>query len=559
MNYNKYRQSEIFRFPERTWPDRVHEKAPVWCSVDLRDGNQALTEPMTVDEKIEYFSELINLGFKEIEVGFPSASAIEYDFIRKLSEEKMIPDDVTVQVLVQCREHLIQRTLEAIDDIRNVIIHIYTNISTVQRKLVYGKTKDEIIEMAVTAAKSIKDFAEKHEGTVALEYSPESFTETEPEFAAEVCNAVIDAWEPSEDRRIIINIPATIENSTPNVFADKTEWISGHLKKREYVVLSVHPHNDMGTATAAAELALLAGAQRIEGTLFGNGERTGNADLINVACNLMAQGIDPELDVTDIPGIRRMYERLTKMKVAERHPYAGELVFTAFSGGHQDAINKVLTSRRNREDEKWNVPYLIIDPADVGRVYEPLVRINSQSGGGGVAFIMETYHGFKLPKGMRSDFAAIVQAKAETEGELEPDRIMQLFKQNYLDMKSPYHFRACRMEDIRAAADDNFHTVANVEYEYRGEPFTFTAKGNGPIDAVKTGLQNVVGHKLRILDYSEHALREGSNAQAAAYIHLMNPATGSVTYGVGVSQSTTRASIRAIFGALNRLIEMDGE
>lgn len=557
MNYSKYRPLKNCEITERKWPSRVLEKAPIWCSVDLRDGNQALIEPMVVEEKIEFFKKLLELGFKEIEVGYPSASGIEHDFIRQLVERNLIPDDVSIQVLAPCRERFLEKTFETVEGIKNVIMHIYTNTSPMQREYVYCKSKEEIMDMAVAAVQKVKNFAETFPGKVTLEYSAESFTETEEEYAVEICNAVIDAWQPDADNRIIINLPATIENATPNIFADKVEILSESLHCRENVILSVHPHNDRGTGIAATELALLAGADRVEGTLFGNGERTGNVDIITLVCNFMAQGIDPKIEIGDIVELRRFYERLVKMKVSERHPYAGELVFTAFSGGHQDAINKVMSVNREHASDYWNVPYLVVDPADVGRVYEPIVRINSQSGGGGVAFILESYHGFKLPKGMRSEFADIIQKVTEIEGEVEPDRIMAEFKANYLDRKEPYHFVSCRMEDVKAAADDNYHTIAEVEYSFKGETRTFSAKGNGPIDAVKTGLQNEIGHKLRILDYSEHALREGSNAQAAAYIHLLNPVTGKVTYGVGVSSSTTRASIRAIFSALNRLLAME--
>ena len=553
MNYKRYKKPQAFIKEDRKWPSKTIDKAPIWCSVDLRDGNQALIEPMVVEEKIEYFNRLTEMGFKEIEVGFPSASAIEYDFIRHLVERRLIPEDVRIQVLTQCRPHILEQTLEAVKGIKNVIIHIYTSTSPIQRRLVYCREKQEIIDMAVEAAQRVRKFAQTFEGNVMLEYSAESFTETEPEYAVEICNAVIAAWEPEEDRKIIINLPATIENSTPNVYADKIEWVSERLSCRDRVILSVHTHNDRGTGIAATELALLAGAQRVEGTLFGNGERTGNADIVTLACNLMAQGTDPELDMSDMPSLRRFYERLIKLNLPERQTYVGDLVFTAFSGGHQDAINKALEDRRKNGGEYWNIPYLTIDPADIGRIYEPIVRINSQSGGGGVGFIMETYHGFKLPKGMRNEFANLIQKLSEEEGEIDADRIMWEFKKNYLDMKEPYHFRSCRMEDIKAASDDNYHTVGEVTFTDHSVERTFNAKGNGPIDAVKIGLQRELGRKLRILDYSEHALREGSNAQAAAYIHLMDSVTGKITYGAGVSSSTTRASIRAIFSALNRM------
>lgn len=552
MNFQRYGRKPAIELADRKWPNRRIEKAPIWCSVDLRDGNQALMEPMAVEEKIEFFNLLTKLGFKQIEVGFPAASAIEFDFIRQLVDRKLIPEGVQVQVLTQCRDHLIDRTFEAIEGIRDVIFHIYNNTSELQRNVVYGVSREEIRDMAVNAARRVKSFSKSFDGHIMLEYSPESFTETDPEFALSVCNAVIDEWQPSPEAPMVIDLPATVESSTPNIFADRIEWMSRYLSRRDSVVLSIHPHNDRGTGVAASELALLAGAERIEGTLFGNGERTGNADIITIACNILSEGVDPRLELSDLPHVRRIYESLVKLPVHERQPYAGDLVFTAFSGGHQDAINKGLKAME-QGNGIWNVPYLPIDPADVGRIYEPLVRINSQSGMGGVAFIMETYHGFKLPKGMRREFSDIIQAMSENEGELDPERIMDEFRHSYIDMKEPYHFRSLKTEDVPAATADNFHTVAEVTYTDRGIEKTFTGKGNGPIDAVKIGLQKELGRNLRILDYSEHALREGSNAQAAAYIHLLEPATGKVTYGVGVSSSTTRAAIRAIFSALNRM------
>ncbi len=556
MNCSRYRRSTLPPVTKRRWPENTIDKAPIWCSVDLRDGNQALMEPMVVEEKIEFFEMLLKLGFKDIEVGFPSASQIEYDFIRQLVDRKLVPDDVKIQVLTQCRDHLLEKTFEAVRGIKNVIIHIYTNTSKLQRDVVYKLSKEEIREMAVKATLKVREFADSYDGNVSLEYSPESFTETESEYALEMCNAVIETWKPTEKNPVIINLPATIENNTPNVYADRVEWICDRLLNRDRVIVSIHPHNDRGTAVAASELALMAGADRIEGTLFGNGERTGNVDLLTIAYNMMSEGVDPELHIEDITAIRKTYENLVKMNVHDRHPYAGDLVFTAFSGGHQDAINKGLSALKERNDNLWEIPYLPIDPADIGRIYEPIVRINSQSGKGGVAFILETFNGFKLPKGMRKEFSDIIQPITEAEGEVTPDRIMAEFKANYIDMKAPYHFRMARMEDIPAASSDNFHTIAEITYTDHGVEKTCSSRGNGPIDAAKTGIQNALGRNIRILDYSEHALREGSNAQAAAYIHLMDSVSGLTTYGVGVSSSTTRASIRAIFSALNRMEKM---
>ncbi len=558
MNYRRYRRNPLPEIEQRKWPSKTIDAAPVWCSVDLRDGNQALMEPMAVEEKVEFFEMLVKLGFKEIEVGFPSSSQIEFDFVRQLVDRKLIPDDVWIQVATQCRPELIDRTLESIAGTKQAIVHIYANTSKLQRETVYKLSRDEIRIMAVNAAGRVRDFEKTFSGRIRLEYSPESFTETEQDYALEVCSAVIGAWEPDRNRKIIINLPATVENNTPNVFADRIEWMSERLACRDNVILSIHPHNDRGTAVAASELALMAGAQRIEGTLFGNGERTGNVDLLTIAYNMFAEGVDPKLNLEDIVAIRRTYENLCRMDVPQRHPYAGDLVFTAFSGGHQDAINKGFKAMQTRGDGLWQVPYLPVDPADIGRIYEPIVRINSQSGKGGVAFIMETYHGFKLPKGMRKEFSDIIQAITEAEGEVDPDRIMWEFKRNYIDMKEPYHFKKAKMEDVPAAALDNFHTLAEIVYTDHGEEKTFNSRGNGPIDAVKTGIQKALDRKLKILDYSEHALGEGSNAQAAAYIHLMDTASGLITYGVGVSSSTTRASIRAIFSALNRMEVMKG-
>lgn len=554
LNYKRYKRRPSVNLPDRQWPSNEIHEAPVWCSVDLRDGNQALIEPMVVEEKIEFFSMLVELGFKQIEVGFPSASQIEYDFLRQLVDRKLIPDDVTIQVLVQCRQHLIEKTFESVEGIKNVIIHIYNPTSALQRDVVFNMGREEIKQIAVNAAVMVKSFKEHFPGRLVLEYSPESFTDTELDFALEVCNAVIDVWQPSVSDKMIIDFPATVETNTPNVFADQIEWMSRHLKKREAIVLSIHPHNDRGTGVAITELGLMAGACRVEGTLFGNGERTGNVDILTLAYNMMSQGVNPGLDIENVVKIKEIYERLCKLKVPERHPYAGALVFTAFSGGHQDAINKGMKAMNERKSEYWQVPYLPVDPVDIGRVYEPIVRINSQSGMGGVAFIMETCHGFKLPKGMCKEFADIIQQISETEGgEVDAGRIMWEFKQQYIDMKEPYHFRRCRMEDISALAKDRYHTLAEVVYSDHGVEKMFTAKGNGPIDAAKSGIQTELSRHLRILDYSEHALREGSNAQAAAYIHLMDSDTGVTTYGVGVSSSTTRASIRAIFSALNRM------
>lgn len=551
MNYKRYQRVPVMNYPEREWPNKEIQKAPIWCSVDLRDGNQALVEPMVVEEKIEMFNMLVQMGFKEIEIGFPAASQIEFDFLRQLVERRLIPDDVTVQVLTQCRDHLLKRTFESIQGIPKAVVHIYNSTSTLQRDVVFHMDRDEIKQIAIDGVDMVKKYMKDYDGKVILEYSPESFTGTEMDYALDICNAVQRAWGPTPDNKMIINLPSTVEMTTPNVFADQIEWMSKHLENRESIVLSVHPHNDRGTGVAAAELAMLAGADRVEGTLFGNGERTGNVDILTIAYNMFSQGIDPELEIGDIKKIAEVYERCTKMHIDPRHPYAGKLVFTAFSGSHQDAINKGMHALMERKSEIWQVPYLPIDPSDIGREYEPVVRINSQSGKGGVAFVMDSFFGFKLPRGMHKEFADVIQKIAEKQGEVAPDQIMEEFRIEYLDRKEPYHFRKCKITDFESG--DQFTTVAVVTYSNHGETKQFEGVGNGPIDAVKRGLEEELGISIKVLDYSEHALTSGSGAQAASYIHLMDQKTGKVTYGVGISSNITRASLRGIFSAVNRL------
>lgn len=551
MNYKRYQRVPVMNYPEREWPNKEIEKAPIWCSVDLRDGNQALVEPMVVEEKIEMFNMLVQMGFKEIEIGFPAASQIEFDFLRQLVERRLIPDDVTVQVLTQCRDHLLKRTFESIQGIPKAVVHIYNSTSTLQRDVVFHMDREEIKQIAIDGVDMVKKYMEDYDGKVILEYSPESFTGTEMDYALDICNAVQRAWGPTPDNKMIINLPSTVEMTTPNVFADQIEWMSKHLENRESIVLSVHPHNDRGTGVAAAELAMLAGADRVEGTLFGNGERTGNVDILTIAYNMFSQGIDPELEIGDIKKIAEVYERCTKMHIDPRHPYAGKLVFTAFSGSHQDAINKGMHALMERKSEIWQVPYLPIDPSDIGREYEPVVRINSQSGKGGVAFVMDSFFGFKLPRGMHKEFADVIQKIAEKQGEVAPEQIMEEFRIEYLDRKEPYHFRKCKITDFESG--DQFTTVAVVTYSDHGETKQFEGVGNGPIDAVKRGLEEELGISIKVLDYSEHALTSGSGAQAASYIHLMDQKTGKVTYGVGISSNITRASLRGIFSAVNRL------
>ena len=554
LNYRRYQRVPVVSLPDRQWPNKEIEKAPVWCSVDLRDGNQALIEPMVVEEKMEFFRMLVKLGFKEIEIGFPSASQIEYDFLRQLVERKMIPEDVTVQVLVQCREHLIERTFEALQGVKRAVVHIYNSTSTLQRDVVFHASKEEVKQIAIEGTKLVQKYAKDFPGEIILEYSPESFTGTELDYALEVCTAVQDIWQPTPEKKMIFNLPATVEMNTPNVYADQIEWMHRNFKNRDSIILSVHPHNDRGTGVAITELALLAGADRVEGTLFGNGERTGNVDILTIAYTMFSQGINPELEIENITEIAEVYERCTKLPIPARHPYAGKLVFTAFSGSHQDAINKGVQAMKERDSKIWQVPYLPIDPADIGRVYEPVVRINSQSGKGGVAFIMDTYYGFKLPKGMHKEFADKIQVIAEAQGEVAPEQIMSEFRKEYLDKKEPLHFRRISVGETHKE-NDEVETQVELVYTDRGIEKALTAAGNGPIDAVLTGLRRETAHTYKVLDYTEHSLGLGENAQAAAYIHMLDTESGATTFGVGISSNITRASIRGIFSAINRLQE----
>ena len=552
LNYKRYKRVPVLNYPERQWPNKEIQKAPIWCSVDLRDGNQALIEPMVVEEKIEFFKLLVKLGFKEIEVGFPAASQIEYDFLRTLVEQNLIPDDVKVQVLIQCREHLIKRTFEAIQGCKNVIIHIYNSTSTLQRDVVFDMNREEIKQIAIDGTEMVKKYMKGFDGNIQLQYSPESFTGTEMDFALEICEAVKDVWQPTVENPIIFNLPATVEMTTPNVYADQIEWMSTHFTDRDKIILSIHPHNDRGCGVAASELALLAGADRIEGTLFGNGERTGNVDVLNIAYNMFSQGINPELDIENVNEIIEIYERCTKMDIDPRHPYAGKLVFTAFSGSHQDAINKGVHALEQRKSPYWEVPYLPIDPSDLGRKYEPIVRINSQSGKGGVAFVMDHYYGFKLPKVMHKELADEIQAISERQGEVSPSQIMDKFREMYINAKYPLHFRKMRTEDISEIVE-GYDTKVVLTYTFKDELKTIEGFGNGPIDAVKHALCNQGGFKTKLTMYEEHALTTGSDSQAASYIELMNSETGERAFGVGISSNITRSSVRAIFSAMNRL------
>ncbi len=549
--YKKYIPFQQIRMENREWPDKTITKAPIWCSVDLRDGNQALVDPMNLEQKLEFFHALCDMGFKEIEIGFPSASETEYEICRELIEGNHIPDDVTIQVLVQAREHLIRKTFEAVKGAKNVIVHFYNSTSTLQRKVVFKKDMDGIIDIAVEGAKLIKELIDGYEGDTKfrIEYSPESFSGTEIDNSVRICQAVMDVFGPTPENPIILNLPNTVEMCTPNTYADQIEYFIKHIKNRESAIISLHPHNDRGTGVACAELALLAGADRIEGTLFGNGERTGNLDIVTVGLNMYTQGVDPELDFSDLPKYREIYERCTKMKINERQPYVGDLVFTAFSGSHQDAINKGFAYARETGSDKWEIPYLPIDPADVGRQYEPIIRINSQSGKGGAAFIMQNNFGYELPKAMHPEFGALVKAECDKLGrELSPKELMEVFTRNYIDIEQ-------KLWLVR-------HVITNVDHEkatFRGiihlvkenKDLEIYGEGNGPIDAFFKALKTIGIRGFEFVNYSEHAISEGSDSRAISYIELKTPA-GKHVFGVGISHGIFKASVRGIICAINR-------
>ncbi|EKQ57018.1 MULTISPECIES: 2-isopropylmalate synthase [unclassified Clostridium] len=552
LNYKKYKRFETIKLKGRTWPDNEITKAPIWCSVDLRDGNQALINPMTVEEKVEFFNLLVKLGFKEIEVGFPSSSQIEYDFLRKLVDENHIPDDVVVQVLTQARPHLIKRTFEALKDVKQAIVHIYNSTSVLQRDVVFNMSKEEIKEIAIEGTKLVKKYSESFDGKIFLEYSPESFTGTEVEYALEICDAVLDTWGAAKDNKVIVNLPSTVQMDTPNVYADQIEWMCRNFKDRERVIVSVHPHNDRGTGVADAELAMLAGADRVEGTLFGNGERTGNVDILTIAYNMFSHGVNPELNLENVNEIIEVYERCVKIPVHVRHPYAGNLVFTAFSGSHQDAINKGMKKYQERHDNIWQVPYLPIDPSDLGREYEALVRINSQSGKGGIAFVMDHCYGFKIPKVMQKEFADVIQRISEGKGEVSPSEVMEAFEREYLNLETPFKLVKCTISDI-SEDDGEEDTKVNVTIVYNGISKELEGIGNGPIDAFKNSLAESSLINVKIIDYTEHALSTGSEAKAAAYVYMERNDIDKKTFGVGVDSNITRASIKSMISAINRL------
>jgi len=550
----KYRQYPPVDLPDRTWPGKVIEKAPIWCSVDLRDGNQALVQPMSHEKKLEMFKLLLAIGFKEIEVGFPSASEVEFEFTRTLIEEDMIPEDVQIQVLTPARESLIKRTFESVKGAEEVIMHLYNSTSTLQRRTVFEMSKKEIIELAVFGAKRIKKEAARYSETkFTYEYSPESFTGTELEFALEICEAVKDVWQPNPENKMIINLPATVEMSSPNIYADQIEWFCNRVSDRDSIILSLHAHNDRGCGVAATELALMAGGDRVEGTLFGNGERTGNVDIITLALNMFTQGVNPELEFDDINRLIDIYERVTRLTVHPRQPYTGELVYTAFSGSHQDAINKGMNKYESGDHELWEVPYLPIDPSDVGRTYESVIRINSQSGKGGVAYILDKEFGFKMPKSMHPEFGQIIQTVTEKGGrELLHEEIYQAFHDEYLIPTAPYELKTFHVNKRHIAGNES-ESFADVEAVLlvNGEEKSISATGNGPLDAFCTALKDEVTGDFRLRRYHEHALDRGSSAKAAAYIEIEYP-DGLVKWGVAVDTDIIIASVKAVLSSVDR-------
>ncbi|MFM8267717.1 MAG: 2-isopropylmalate synthase [Ilumatobacteraceae bacterium] len=555
MPFEKYQRFVPLVLGDRTWPDRVHERAPIWCSVDLRDGNQALIDPMDPQRKRRMFDTLVAMGFKEIEIGFPSASQPDFDFCRQLVDEDLIPDDVTVQVLVQCRQELIERTFEAIAGMPRAIVHFYNSTNPLQREVVFGLDRPGIVDIAVNAARLCRKLEQTVPDTVIrYEYSPESFTLTEPDFALEVCHAVMDVIEPTSENPLILNLPATVECYTPNVYADVIEWFGRHVRQRDSVILSLHPHNDRGTATAAAELAMLAGADRVEGTLFGNGERTGNVDVVNLAINLMVNGVDPGLDVSDIDALRRVAEYCNRLPVGPRHPWVGDLVYTAFSGSHQDAIKKGLEAldasakANGGEYATWGVPYLPLDPKHLGRTYEAVIRVNSQSGKGGVAYVMKTEHGFELPRRLQIEFSKNIQHITEDLGtEITPVAMWDAFRTEYLPEAPRFVLSS---HELRSDSTTG-RTTITAQLVVDGERITVTGDGNGPIDAFVHALRTGLASTIDVLDYAEHAVGRGSEATAVAYIES-TVAGGAVRWGVGTDPSTVTAALRAVLNAHER-------
>lgn len=549
-NVEKYTRG-YFMPPKQSlkWAEKEYiTKAPIWCSVDLRDGNQALIVPMNIQEKLEYFQLLVDVGFKEIEVGFPAASETEYAFLRKLIEEDLIPDDVTIQVLTQSRDHIIEKTFEALKGAKKAVVHLYNSTSLAQREQVFRKPKEDITEIAVSGAKLLQKCAAETEGNFQFQYSPESFTGTEVDYALEVCNAVLDVWKPTPDNKVIINLPATVSMSMPHVYASQIEFMNEHLNYRDSIILSVHPHNDRGTGVADAELAMLAGAERVEGTLFGNGERTGNVDIVTLALNMYSHGVDPKLNFENIPAIAAKYERLTRMRIHERHPYAGELVFTAFSGSHQDAIAKGMKWREEKQPKYWSVPYLPIDPMDIGREYEgDIIRINSQSGKGGIGYVLEQTYGIDLPVEMRESFGYFVKdISDQQEKELLPNEIYDIFMTNYVNINSPIEF-------VGFKSTQNGQYETKVSVKINGEEYEFTGKGNGRLDAISNALQNNLNIQYSDLLYKQHALEVGSSSNALSYVGIT--ADGKQYWGCGIDTDIMNSSVKALFSAINKMVK----
>ena len=550
MNFEKYqRMYHPIPLENREWPNKTIEKAPIWCSVDLRDGNQALYSPMTIDEKIEFFKFLVKLGFKEIEVGFPAASDTEFTFVRRLIDENLIPDDVSIQVLTQAREHIIRKTIEALKGAKNAIVHLYNSTSTLQRRVVFHKDKEEIKQLAIEGAKLVTSLVDSElDGNIRYEYSPESFTCTEMDYAAEVTNAVLDILKPTPDRKVIVNLPSTIEVATANIYADQIEYMCKNLNNRENVIISLHAHNDRGTGVGSTELGLLGGADRVEGTLFGNGERTGNTDIITVALNMFVQGIDPELNIENIDEIVAVYEKYNRLPIHPRHPYAGDMAYVAFSGSHQDAIKKSMDEYSRTPDGKWANPYLTIDPTDLGRKYEPIL-INSQSGKGGVRYVMENKYGYTLPNNMLVEFSAIVNKLSdEKKTVLSNHEIHAAFKNTYVNIDAPVKVKDYHIINTSGTAS------LTADVEYNGKAYELSGTGNGPLAALCDGLSNILDHGVEIQSYTEHALERSSSSKAAAYIGLKASDSSNIYWGVGVDANINTASVYAVISAVNKML-----
>ena len=550
-NFNRYKVYPTVNLKDRTWPNQKITKAPMWCSVDLRDGNQALITPMGLNQKLQFFQFLVDMGFKTIEIGFPAASETEYEFTRALIDQNLIPDDVTIQVLTQSRAKIIEKTFSALTGAKNAIVHLYNSTSTLQREVVFGNSKQETIDLAVFGAKMMNDIAAQYtETNFTFEYSPESFTGTEMDFAAEICNAVIDVWKPTPEHKAIINLPSTVEMTSPNVYADQIEYMCRNLKNRESILVSLHAHNDRGCAVAASELGLMAGADRVECTLFGNGERTGNADILTIGMNMFTQGVDPELDFTHMNDIVSIYEDSTQMNVHPRHPYAGELVFTAFSGSHQDAIKKGMTAMKTHP-EHWEVPYLPLDPKDVGRSYDPIIRINSQSGKGGVTFILEQNYGLYLPKAFQRNAGDIITGVSdELQSELTPEQIYDVFQKEYVDIRTPLQLNYYKTQSV----DQDWDLVSiAAEIEFKGKKYYIEGEGNGVVSAFCHAIEEVIGISVDILDYRGHSMEYGTKARAISYIEARGT-DGKKYYGAGTSSSVGKSSLRAVVSTVNKML-----